>query len=844
VNLIEGCGYDQADLMIVADYCRKSDEATRKCLSGFYTSKLEEYLRDNNYNLNQVYRTCVVKLYEKGLGVGSFAQDRAILNFIQETNLLPDNFWLNHLLEEIRTIKPSIIIVMGEYALRILTGKQGIANYRGSVLHVTDDIGIKLQAWKVPVPKVVATEHPSVEHYAEEKKYLIRMDVGKAVELLFTPNKPIDAHEVTIARTTNDYLRWRTQYPDSPPGMVTDIETHLGFITAASFTFDGYKGLCIPVTGSKVDAMDKARMLAMLARDLANPAIGKCNQNMAYDKRIYQRFGFLVNPVVWDTQLAASVVAPEFLTRLGFLTSIYCDGAYHKDEGKEFDPSRHSYDQLYEYCAKDSIKTFQIWKKQEKELAEMGGLEFFNGLIMPLFDPYFELSSVGILQDKSKQKELAGKYEGLYTLREIELRSITGRPLNLNSPSQVGEFMESMGFPISKHKTPAGKLAVNTDVETMKKMRSLPPEKYNNCQLHYNMALRFINLILLLRRIDLILQYVNVGVHPDGRIRTSYRLGGTASGRTSASQTPDQAFFWEGDGVKYRNLGGSFQTVTKHGFIVEGDDDEAIDGGIIGKDVREMYRPDPGWVIVEIDRSQAEARVVDLLAEDYAGLEEYGKVDKHCKNAAIIFPDYTYDEIRRLYKAGDPQGEYMRQLGKKGVHATNYDMGDFRLSSMANISMQFAKKVLTAIHTAKPWIRANFHAVVEAEVRRTRRMDNPYGRPRMFFKKLDSHGIKVAYSWYPQSTISDGTKQAFLRTWQEMDRTKAYIVAENHDSLTALVRRGYVRTYMAIVKKHLEAPVDFRKGTFYRDYQLVIPTETTISRTNWGHMKTLRKLKP
>jgi DNA polymerase I-like protein with 3'-5' exonuclease and polymerase domains len=846
MDLFQGNGYDQAELMVVADYSRKGDEASKLCLDGFYARKLQEYLRDADFDISKVYKTCVIKIYEKGLGVGTWGQDKKIIAALHEMWGLSTDYFTNILLEELKIVRPAVIIAMGEYALRILTGREGITNFRGSVLPLVP----KLATYLNPTPKVVSTLHFNIEHLDESQKFLIRSDIGKAVDLVFNPDKPLDAHQIHICRTTNDWLQFRKTATGVPEWLTTDLETHHGFITCASISFDGYHGGVIPMTGARgISEIDAARMAVLLAQDLGNRAIAKNNQNIKYDKRMYERFGYWLEPVKWDTMLAASVIAAEFPKRLGFLTSIYCDGAYHKDEGKEFDPSKHSFDQLYEYCAKDAIKTHQIMLKQHKDLEDIGALEFFQDLMMRWFDIYYAMESTGFLQDTTRQKELAGKYEGLYDLKKMELLALMGRDINLNSPSQIGKYMEDMNFPVLRHRVDSGYMVVNTDAESFKKMRSANPLEYRKCTVPYEHAIRFINLILLLRRIDKVLEYIDVGVHPNGRIYTSVNLAGTSSGRTSGRKTSDRIAIWDYNkkgesGIDYKQLGCSFQTVTKHGFLIEGEDDNDIEEGIIGKDVREIYVPDPGWVIVEVDRSQAEARVVDLLAEDYEGLEEYGKLDKHSKSAAVIFPEYTYEQIRAMYKSGDDNGAYMRQLGKKAVHATNYDMGDFRFSNMANISMKVAHDALIKMHAAKPWIKGVFHTGVEQEVRKSRRLDNPYGRPRMFYKKLDGHGIKVAYSWYPQSTISDGTKLAALKTWDEMDKHRAALVAENHDSITALVKRGYIRKYIQIVTKHLTEPCDFRKGTFYRDYQLVIPCEVAISRTNWGKMNTLGKLHP
>lgn len=849
MDLINGSGYDQADLMIVGDYARKADETARECLSGFYSRKISEYLSDSGINISHVYKTCAVKLYAVGLGVGTWAQDRKILGSLHELYGLPAEYWSNILLDEINTIKPQVIVAMGEYALNTLTGKWSITNFRGSILPLKPELALRITYQ--PLPKIVVTQHPNIVHTQEEQHYLLRMDFEKATELLFNPLKKLDDYEIVIARDFPTYLRFRESYPTNPEWMTTDVETHMGFITCVSFTFDGKRALTIPMFGSNVSKLELARMLHFYAKDCLNPLIQKNNQNINFDKHQLERFRMPLVNIKWDTMIAASVISPEFPKRLGFLTSIYCDAAYHKDEGKEFDPAKHSFDQLYIYCGKDSITTHRIMFKQMEDLDGLEAREFYEHWMIPWLNMYYNIESVGILQDPVKQRQLLAKYEAMKCLKRMELDALTGEPLRNLAYQAVGNYMDVKGFPVYRHrsKDSAG-MIVNTDAESLRKMRAKKQEEYRKCGLHYDHALRFINLILMIRRIDKIIEAIETKVHPDGRIRCSIKLGGTAGGRTSNGQSSDRDWYWDEDKkgktvLEYDNLGTSLQTVTKHGFIIEGEDgeDDDIDDGIIGKDIREMYKADPGWLLMEYDRSQAEARVVDLLCEDYEGLEEYGKIDKHSKNAALIFSEFTYEDIRRMYKEGNDEGAFMRQLGKKGVHATNYDMGDFRFSNLANIPIQLAHDILVKIHKAKPWIRDVFHKGVADELRKSRRLDNPMGRPRMFYKKLDTHGIKVGYSWYPQSTISDTTKRAMLRTYDEMDKTRAFLVAENHDSITALVRCGYAHRYHHIITNHLTEGIDFRKGTFYRDYNLVIPCEGSFSRTNWGQMNTLKKIR-
>lgn len=847
--------------MIVGDYARKYDEQSGQCLSGYYAKQVGQSLTNANYTVDQCYRTCVIKHYYKGLGVGTWASDKKLLQFFYETHEgMQYTEYLQVLIEEINSIRPTTLIGLGEYALRTLTGKESVAKWRGSVLPAAPHILSQLNYPGSQNLKVVCTYHPQHTHIDESAEWLIRLDFKKAVDLIFQPNKPIDYHEIHIARNTGDLLRFLDQYPcDKFPKMTYDIETRYGFITCAGISFDGFKGICIPQTGSTLPKEEKARMMVILAKLLEERDL--INQNIGYDKRVSQRFGYWLKKVIWDTMLAAHTIAAEFPKRLDFLTSIYTDMSFYKDEGRDFDPRTQDIEVYYGYNVKDAITTYQIYEKQKQDLIDMGMLEFFTDFVMRLFDMYYDIESVGFKIDLDKRKELLNKYEALYELKCLELRSITERELNLNSPSQIGKFMEEKYFPVLRHRVESGFMVVNTDVESMRKMKSMDDSDYKSCILPTAYAKRFLDLVLLTRRINKIIEYIGVGLHPWDRTHTNPKITGTTSGRTSGSKTADQVWIWTesktGMGLKQNNLGQSLQTVTKHGFIVEEDSDVdegfldmspsgetvAIEGGIIGKDLREMYIPDEGYAIIEPDLSQAEARVVDVLAEDWEGLEEYGKLDKHCKVASQIFTEYTYHQIFKMAKIDEsPEGVFMRQLGKKGKHATNYDMEDFRFSNLANIERKLARTILTKLHRANPNIRGVFHQGVEDIARNTRSLTNPFGRIRMFYKKLDGHGIKVAYSYIPQSTVSDHMKRCMLRIRDLWDNTKAFYIAENHDNFTALVKLDYVKEFCAMAKPILESPIDFRGCSLSRDYQLIIPSDFSIGTKNWGKMKGIKNI--
>src|SRR5437899_8310973 len=136
-------------------------------------------------------------------------------------------------------------------------------------------------------------------------------------------------------------------------------------------------------------------------------------------------------------------------------------------------------------------------------------------------------------------------------------------------------------------------------------------------------------------------------------MRSSIRIVGTETGRTSTSS------YGFGKGAKKSperpdRRGIAFQTITKHGDV--------------GNDIRSMYIPDDGKILLEVDLSQAEARVSALLSEDWHWLESFDKYDTH-KETASWFYNCIMKDVDYL----------QRFVGKIGTHMTDYDAGAKRL---------------------------------------------------------------------------------------------------------------------------------------------------------------------
>ena len=84
--------------------------------------------------------------------------------------------------------------------------------------------------------------------------------------------------------------------------------------------------------------------------------------------------------------------------------------------------------------------------------------------------------------------------------------------------------------------------------------------------------------------------------------------GRTSTGQQNPPIRPLVDLVGRGRQTDMKPMGTAFQVFTKHGDI--------------GADVRSMYEPEKGHVLVQLDSSQAEARVVFNLATDEQALQD------------------------------------------------------------------------------------------------------------------------------------------------------------------------------------------------------------------------------
>ena len=430
------------------------------------------------------------------------------------------------------------------------------------------------------------------------------------------------------------------------------------------------------------------------------------------------------------------------------------------------------------------------------------------------------MENTGFLTDLARQKELKKKYTELAEVPHKKITELVGHEVNVNSYPQMFELLyKEMKFKYMKRNP--------TSEDTIVQLLGNHAKTKEKKEILTN--------ILEERRIRTQKsRYINFCPDYDRRCKSSFNISATETCRSSTSILKKP--------IRPKKIGLAFHTISKHGRLA--------------KDIRSMFVPDSGYVILSADSSQAEARIVAVLSEDWELLEAFDKVDIHRRTAGLIF-GYTKELVLKV--GNIPVVDIMekdgpeRFCGKKTRHAGNYNMGKNRFMVEFNtdaqkfdiamsISEWRAGQMLELFHAASPKIRGKFHADIIECLQSTRTLIDPFGGVRIFNGRMDDEIFKEGFANLPQRTVAHLVQGAGLKIDDELNGDNAFMwLSEDHDSLKMLVPDNNWEPYARLMKKHFETPIDFRTYcSLRRDYTLTIPCELEIAEKNYAEFKKVK----
>lgn len=794
---IRPSGPTTAKVMVVTDYPHTSDFAKGTILSSKEGWLFNKMLNEAGGSLTTCYVTSTCKHSLEFDKKKHKSKPQQLKHIADHTRTQQD------LKDEIKFINPNVIISVGEWPLQTLTRNSNIRRFQGSILNLAPE-------YEKDNIKVIPVQHPREIWKTYNTYYYTPIYLKRALEFKDNPYPFKEVLHIEVATNFNmlyNYLKDNQH----EPFIVSDIETFYGMISCIGISLTDDSALVIPILEELISIPELCEMFKLLQK--AYTHFPYVNQNAVFDQIRLEQYGFRIPYVLGDTMLNASVIYPELPKNLGFLNSLYTNIPYFKDEGTGYRPSK----QLYMYCGKDCISTRQIYKKQMVEAEEIKVKPFISNHLMKFYPVYRDMQLRGLQVDGKVKQELLEKYNILASVYISDIKDILGRDINPLSPKQCQVLLyDELKLPRQKKRRTNNEYTDTADEDAIDflLLNHVDDPATRN----------LLQKIVYSRKVDKILNYINIPLHPGDVLRTSYNLAGTETGRTSSSKSGDYLYdFSESDGITASELGFALQTLPKHGF-------ELADGSRLGEDIRRMFVPRDGFVYCEGDQSKAEAVIVTVLAEDWGFYHKFYTINIHKVTAIDVFGLKDISEITT--------DQYNK--GKRVRHAANYDMKEATLAKQALCSLVHARNMLMAFHQKNWRIKGKFHRDINEFVQRNMWLNTPYGRRRDFLvNPKDNNYLREAYAYIPQSIVSDKTKIAMYEAKEILSKKKVefYFLSESHDSALSEVRKGQEHEYMQVMKDRIEQPIDMRKCCIPRDIDAVIRFDSSISEENWKEMR-------
>lgn len=263
-------------------------------------------------------------------------------------------------------------------------------------------------------------------------------------------------------------------------------------------------------------------------------------------------------------------------------------------------------------------------------------------------------------------------------------------------------------------------------------------------------------------------------------------------------------------------------------------------------------------LFINADSSQAEARVVWLLANDEDALTLVDKCDYHALTASWFFGGTESDYSKKVLGYESP----IRFAGKTIRHAGHLGAGKRRAATELNtqarkykipiqINEVIAERALKIFHGKQPKIQKVFHAGIIESLKAKRRLVAPVpyginskiGGIRTFYERWGDELNRQAFSYIPQRTVTDNTKAAGLRIKKLIPQIKLYL--EAHDALLFSAEEQNLAEWIEIIKQEFERPIRFDSCSLPRR-DLIIPcdVETGENYKELKKFKTIPTIRP
>ena len=755
-NLVDPLSLEQRTLCIVGEALGADEDAQREYFVGKAGKLLDKLLRDLGLIRSTIHITNVVKIRPP---------DNK-LERLEEYGLTIQDF-IPLLKEELSAVNPVAILALGATAMEALTSELGISKWRGSTLPCTLH----------PTATVIPTYHPSYLQRGQMDQYpYVRNDIKRFGEFGFSFYTPEVPYSSIIDPSITQAIDFLQSILDSATSTCFDIETVAKQrITCIGFSHGPNSAICIPFRhqGLKLRWAEHEQiiLLDLMRQIFAKPGLCKIAQHIHFDlHNLLPLLGFPREPL-FDIRYAHQLIHPDMPHDLGFMTSVYTNMNYHKDDVSDWSEKNLPHDTtLWEYNIKDVITTHRIKDRLVQDLKELNLYDFYVGYTTPFRRVIFEMEEKGIKIDTTLRDEWTEFVENEELPIALDIiNKMAGQELNPNSSKQLGTYLESIGVVVPR--TAKGNYTVKE--ETIEDLIVKYP--------HHRTFLKQVLCTRVLKAKELG-TYLRAPISPDGRMRTEF--GYTVTGRLTSKKN-------------HNDEGTNLQNQPKY--------------------LRSMYIPEPGHVFLDPDLKAAEAMCVAYEIKS----DKMKAVFETNKKIHQVVGEWIYD---KPYTQLTPE-EY--HIAKITVHGSNYNMGIHKFARTIGKSLAEARLVREKYFSVVPELKA-WHSYVNQEMESTRKLSNFFGRSRIFTGRLDQETFNSGYAQKPQSTVGDIINLGTLGLWL-IKPQHIYITTQIHDQILISLPPNDIDWFKPYIVAHLET---LRPVRINGDL-LTIPIEFDPPKSNW-----------
>lgn len=391
--------------------------------------------------------------------------------------------------------------------------------------------------------------------------------------------------------------------------------------------------------------------------------------------------------------------------------------------------------------------------------------------------PTIEMRIRGVLVDHQRKSEVIDEYFEIVErvegqLNRIVFEGVGLESFNWRSHSDLRKlFYDTLGIPpIRKSGRPT------TDRGAREKLAVYP------------IAQQLVAHINLLTTLGDKISVLKTAIDPDGRIRSSYNIAGTSTGRFSSS-------------VSEFGTGGNLQNVEEN--------------------LRSIFIPDPGMKFAKCDAKSGESFCVGAiewnLFNDGRYLDACESGDPHTAVAKICWPTlgWTGDLEKDKDIAEQPYYRHYtyRFMCKKLGHGSNYGGKPQTLAEQTKLDISVVKDFQPKYFNAFP-AHQQWQMHVDESLRRDGYLVSLLGRKRWFFgRRNDPATLREAIAYDPQSSLAELVNQAMLNIWR---KNICAIVMHDHDALTFMYPEKDEDIIIPQIMENLTIPVKLAGGRVMR----------------------------